>query len=60
MIYTPGEAKFKYCPLLKTSDDKMKFCQADNCMMWRWANAPKTGDEEPGFCGLAGSPVDLR
>ena len=30
-----SEAKFKYCPLLKTHDDKMKFCLGSMCMMWR-------------------------
>jgi len=53
MFLKESEAKFKYCPLLKTHDDKLKFCQASMCMMWRQA-----GDEHPqaGFCGLAGSP----
>jgi hypothetical protein len=46
-----SEAKFKYCPHLKTSDDKMKFCQAGMCMMWR-----TTKDGAAGWCGLAGKP----
>jgi hypothetical protein len=52
MLYAEGEAKFKYCPLLKTSDDKMKFCQGPACMMWRWT---EQGDK--GWCGLAGKPA---
>ena len=53
MLYEEQDAKFKLCPLLKTSDDKLKFCQVANCMMWRWS------DKEPdkGYCGLAGTPV---
>ncbi|EHJ47423.1 hypothetical protein DFW101_1415 [Solidesulfovibrio carbinoliphilus subsp. oakridgensis] len=45
-----SEAKFKYCPLLTTHDDKLKFCQGSMCMMWR-ADGPGTG-----YCGLAGRP----
>ncbi|MGE4552969.1 MAG: hypothetical protein AB7D57_07645 [Desulfovibrionaceae bacterium] len=52
------EAKFKYCPLLKTHDDKMKFCQGSQCMMWRWDSPYETGEGAPGHCGLAGSPYD--
>ncbi|WP_022661198.1 hypothetical protein [Paucidesulfovibrio longus] len=54
MLLTENEAKFKFCPLLKTGDDKMKFCQGPMCMMWRWK------DNEPGgkgWCGLSGSPL---
>lgn len=49
-----SDAKFKYCPLLKTRDDKLKFCQGSMCMFWRWADAAKTGSDEQGFCGAAG------
>ena len=49
-----SEAKFKNCPLLKTHDDKMKFCLGSNCMMWRWADPDKTGTDQLGHCGLAG------
>lgn len=45
-----SEAKFKYCPLLTTHDDKLKFCQGSMCMMWR-THGPDTG-----YCGLAGRP----
>ncbi len=57
MLYPPNEAKFKYCPLLKTSDDKMKFCQGTMCMMWRFVHKDKTSDSDPGYCGLAGAPA---
>ncbi|MHC1791925.1 hypothetical protein [Solidesulfovibrio sp.] len=51
MFVTEKEAKFRYCPLLKTHDDKMKFCLGTMCMMWRAADA------ESGYCGLAGNPA---
>ncbi len=54
MLLSENEAQFKYCPLLKTSDDKMKFCQAAMCMMWR-----KNPDGQTGYCGLAGRPGTL-
>jgi len=54
MLLTENEAKFKYCPLLKTSDDKMKFCQGAMCMMWRTAPV-----DQGGYCGLAGRPAAL-
>lgn len=57
MFTTQGEAKFKYCPLLKTHDDKMKFCQGTMCMMWRFEDPEKNGDEDRGYCGLAGNPA---
>lgn len=50
MYVSEKEAKFKYCPLLMTHDDKMKFCQGSMCMMWREAG------DEAGYCGLAGRP----
>lgn len=59
MLVKPSEAKFSYCPLLKTHDDKLKFCQAAMCMMWRWADPDRKGDEAQGFCGLAGKPSGL-
>lgn len=54
MPVSESEAKFKYCPLLKTSDDKLKMCQGAMCMMWR------TADDGKGYCGLAGRPLSLR
>ncbi|WP_029896219.1 hypothetical protein [Desulfohalovibrio reitneri] len=59
MLKKPGEAKFKFCPLLKTSDDKLKFCQGPDCMMWRYADPAATEADSPGYCGLAGTPVRL-
>ncbi len=53
MLVPESDAKFMFCPLLKTRDDKMKMCQVTQCMMWRWADDTK----EKGYCGLAGSPV---
>lgn len=54
MLLSENEAKFKFCPLLKTRDDKMKMCMGSQCMYWRWEkeNAP-----EKGYCGVAGKPV---
>ncbi|MGE4555367.1 MAG: hypothetical protein AB7D07_00950 [Desulfovibrionaceae bacterium] len=52
MLQSENEAKFKFCPLLKTHDDKMKFCQGPACMMWRW-----TPEKDKGYCGLAGKPA---
>ena len=51
MLTSESDAKFKFCPLLKTGDDKMKMCQTTMCMMWRWADDAK----EQGYCGLAGT-----
>jgi hypothetical protein len=56
MPLAESEAKFKYCPLLKTHDDKMKFCQAGMCMMWR-AESAEEGSR--GWCGLAGNPLTV-
>lgn len=53
MLVSDSDAKFMFCPLLKTSDDKMKMCQVAQCMMWRWADKSK----EKGYCGLAGKPA---
>jgi hypothetical protein len=56
MLYPENEAKFKYCPLLMTHDDKMKFCQGSQCMMWRQAEDETNGGTTKGYCGLAGKP----
>ena len=50
MLVSESDAKFMFCPFLKTHDDKMKKCQVTMCMMWRWAD----GGKEKGYCGLAG------
>ena len=50
MVLSENEAKFKFCPMLKTSDDKMKTCLVTQCMMWRWIDESKS----KGYCGLAG------
>lgn len=49
-----SDAKFKYCPLLKTRDDKLKFCLGSMCMFWRWADPARTGADAEGSCGAAG------
>jgi len=51
MLISETDAKFKFCPLLKTQDDKMKFCQGTMCMMWR------VSGPDAGYCGLAGTPA---
>ncbi len=56
MRCTEKEAKFLFCPLLTTADGKMRFCQAAQCMMWRWTE-PLPEAEPAGFCGVAGAPV---
>lgn len=53
MLLAEADAKFKYCPLLKTHDDKMKFCLGGMCMMWRFAEGDK------GYCGAAGALAGL-
>ena len=58
MLLPESDAKFKYCPLLKTRDDKLKFCLGGMCMLWRRAEADKTGPDDLGYCG-AGGPVVL-
>ena len=58
MLLCESDAKFKYCPLLKTRDDKMKFCLGSMCMLWRNADPARTGADDLGFCGAAG-PVAL-
>ena len=54
MLLTESDAKFKYCPLLKTRDDKMKFCLGSMCMLWRYASLERTGADDLGLCGAAG------
>ena len=54
MLLAESDAKFKFCPLLKTKDDKMKFCLGSMCMLWRWAELSKTGEDAVGYCGAAG------
>ena len=56
MILTESEAKFKFCPLLKTQEDKLKFCLVSTCMMWRWADK----GQGTGYCGLAVSPLVVQ
>jgi len=62
MLLPESDAKFKYCPLLKTKDDKLKFCLGSMCMLWRWADqtgvqaaAQADGNEPLGYCGAGGA-----
>ena len=54
MLLAESDAKFKYCPLLKTKDDKLKFCLGSMCMLWRWADPARNGADGQGYCGAAG------
>jgi len=54
MLLSEADAKFKYCPLLKTHDDKLKLCLGSMCMMWRFG---PEGDK--GYCGAAGTIAGL-
>jgi hypothetical protein len=58
MSATEKEAKFLFCPLLTGPDGKLRFCQAAQCMMWRW-RGDESGEQARGFCGLAGAPLAL-
>ena len=58
MNTTEKDAKFLFCPLLTGADGKLRFCQAAQCMMWRWRDE-ETGEAAQGFCGLAGAPLAL-
>jgi hypothetical protein len=58
MTTTEKQAKFLFCPLLTQNDGKLRFCQASQCMMWRWT-AKDTGESAEGFCGLASAPVAM-
>jgi len=60
MLLSENEAKFKYCPLLKTSDDKFRMCQGSQCMMWRYVSSVKTEEGDPGYCGMGGKPVGIE
>lgn len=61
MIRSESDAKFTHCPLLKTSDDKLRFCLGSGCMMWRKAATPGgAAASNDGYCGLAGRPEGQR
>jgi hypothetical protein len=51
MVLSENEAKFKFCPMLKTRDDKMRTCLVSQCMFWRWLDEART----KGYCGMAGA-----
>ncbi|MBU1002219.1 MAG: hypothetical protein KKE73_06820 [Proteobacteria bacterium] len=57
MMLPQDEARLKFCPLLKTSDDKFRMCQGTQCMMWRYKDTAQAGAGDVGYCGLAGKPA---
>lgn len=57
MLLPQKEAKFKYCPYLTTKDDKLRFCQTTECMMWRFKHPEKRTEDDKGYCGVAGKPA---
>lgn len=57
MMLPQSEARFKFCPLLVGTDGKMRFCQGSQCMMWRYRLTDKKGEEDAGYCGMAGKPA---
>lgn len=59
MLMPLKDAKFKYCPLLKTREDKFRMCLAGECMMWRFKHHDKRGEADIGYCGLAGRPAGV-
>lgn len=59
MLHPQDDAKYKYCPLLKDQQDKMRFCLGSACMMWRWQSADAKGESDSGYCGLAEKPAGV-
>ena len=57
MLLPERDARYKYCPLLKTSDDKLKFCLGRECMFFRWKHPDMRKEEDLGYCGVAGKPM---
>lgn len=57
MMLPEEDAQTKICPFLKTSDDKFRFCKGAKCMMWRYRYADRKGEQDSGYCGLAGKPA---
>ena len=70
---TEAEAKTKWCPFAIVSDtdeppvainrhwrdsapERGTFCLASACMAWR--HADPINEEQSGFCGLAGKPIN--
>jgi hypothetical protein len=65
---TEAYAKKKTCPFTLNSGQSWGFCQASDCMAWRWQSAltvdnpsriPGEGQKittHLGYCGLAGKP----
>jgi len=59
MLLPVKEAKFKFCPLLKTREDKFRMCLGADCMLWRFKYQDKRSEADSGYCGLAGKPSGM-
>lgn len=57
MMLPQNEARFKFCPLLVGADGKFRTCQGSQCMMWRYKVVDQKGEDDPGYCGMAGKPA---
>lgn len=57
MLLPEKDARFKHCPFLTTSQDKLRFCLGAACMMFRWKHPDHRAEEDLGYCGLAGKPM---
>ena len=54
MLVTKEEAKEKTCPIKNIHGVRI-FCNADECMMWKWVKPEFTKtsyDKLKGYCGL--------
>ena len=58
MLITHAHALDKDCvlPLVDQYADHQK-CKAFRCMAWRWNNT-QDGQDQTGYCGLAGRPMN--
>ncbi|NJB67653.1 hypothetical protein GGQ74_001293 [Desulfobaculum xiamenense] len=57
MMLPQDEAKLRTCPFLTSSDGKFRFCLGAQCMMWRFRYSDRQGEEDEGYCGVAGKPA---
>ncbi|AGW13678.1 hypothetical protein [Megalodesulfovibrio gigas] len=57
MLLPEKDARFKYCPLLTTSDNKLKFCLGSQCMMFCWKHPEHRQEDDLGYCGMAEKPM---
>jgi len=70
MLIKEKYAHQKWCPMVRMSaagDPAMNAeyksripdfatCRGGSCMMWRWNS--RRDDDDTGYCGLAGKPID--